>query len=174
MFLIMGINNGRKTLNFTQYLICPCCGMSGRAEIVKTYTYFMLFFIPLFRWNRRYFVTMKCCGACCEIDPALGRAIERGDADSIRAEDLNFSGSSYYGTRGGYNDKGGYYGAAGAHSGAGPISTRANMNSSAANDFADSYIDEDGLRRVRIKSCGNCGYETGEDFDFCPKCGRPL
>ncbi|MDD6038203.1 MAG: zinc-ribbon domain-containing protein, partial [bacterium] len=22
------------------------------------------------------------------------------------------------------------------------------------------------------KSCKNCGYETSEDFEFCPKCGE--
>ena len=24
------------------------------------------------------------------------------------------------------------------------------------------------------KKCSNCGYETDEDFDFCPKCGNSL
>ena len=23
-----------------------------------------------------------------------------------------------------------------------------------------------------VKRCGNCGYETEEDFQYCPKCGR--
>ena len=22
-----------------------------------------------------------------------------------------------------------------------------------------------------VKRCGNCGFETAEDFDYCPKCG---
>lgn len=26
--------------------------------------------------------------------------------------------------------------------------------------------------RKRGKRCGNCGFETQEDYDFCPKCGR--
>lgn len=25
-----------------------------------------------------------------------------------------------------------------------------------------------------FKRCSNCGYETTEDFEFCPKCGRHL
>ncbi len=24
------------------------------------------------------------------------------------------------------------------------------------------------------KKCGNCGFETEEDFEYCPKCGRRL
>ena len=26
----------------------------------------------------------------------------------------------------------------------------------------------------RRRSCGNCGYETEEDFSYCPKCGGRL
>ena len=175
MFLIMGINNGRKVLDFSQLITCPCCRRSGRMEVIKTYTYFMLFFIPLFRWNKRYFVNMSCCGAVCEIDKELGRAIEKGEVTYINPDTLNFTGSScgsgydraYYNERNSYgNGKNPY--------GEGPISSRANMNrgQAAGPDFADSYIDPDGLHRVKVKSCDNCGYETGEDFEFCPKCGK--
>ncbi len=26
--------------------------------------------------------------------------------------------------------------------------------------------------RSGVKKCSNCGYETQEDFEFCPKCGK--
>lgn len=26
----------------------------------------------------------------------------------------------------------------------------------------------------RYRKCSNCGYETQEDFDYCPKCGRRI
>ena len=170
MFLIMGINSGKKKLNFTQYLSCPVCGRSSQIEIIMTYTYFMFFFIPLFRWNKRYFITMPCCGASCELDSELGKKIEKGQIDYIDPDDLNFSGGEYSNNNYYGNYGGGYYG-----SGSGPISSRANMSAASdANNFAHSYVDEDGLRRVKIKTCENCGYETGEDFAFCPKCGKPL
>lgn len=41
----------------------------------------------------------------------------------------------------------------------------------------DIEILQDNLRKVNtnersfFKRCRNCGYETAEDFDFCPKCG---
>lgn len=28
--------------------------------------------------------------------------------------------------------------------------------------------------RGRFRKCGNCGFETREEFEFCPKCGRRL
>lgn len=39
-------------------------------------------------------------------------------------------------------------------------------------------IRQEYLREVRagfrsyMKRCSNCGYETQEDFEFCPKCGK--
>ena len=175
MFLIMGINNGRKKLGFSQRLICPQCGYSAEIEIIKTFTYFMLFFIPLFRWNKRYFVTMPCCGASCEIDPELGRAIEKGQIDHIDPEDLHFT-SGRYSQSGPYygNYGGGYYNEANEEPESGPISARANMSTKQQSVLSNSYVDDDGIRRVRIKTCESCGYETGEDFAFCPKCGKPL
>ena len=170
MFLIIGINSAGKKLDFSQSLICPACGSSCRIEILMTYTYLMFFFIPLFRWNRRYFVTMPCCGASYELDPAIGREIEKGRRAHIEPEDLNSAGADRGEGPGGY-----YYNDSAYTQGAGPISSRANMNAKqAAPEFADSYVDEDGLQRVRIKTCESCGYETGEDFAFCPKCGRKL
>ena len=44
-------------------------------------------------------------------------------------------------------------------------------------------IREEDLKRIgnggndsfrTYKTCGNCGYTTDEDFQFCPKCGREL
>lgn len=29
-------------------------------------------------------------------------------------------------------------------------------------------------QRNRVKRCGSCGFETQEDFEYCPKCGRKL
>ena len=173
MFLIMGINNGRKKLNFSQRLICPCCGYSAEIEIIKTFTYFMLFFIPLFRWNKRYFVTMPCCGASCEIDPELGRAIEKGQVDHIDPEDLHFTSGRYSQSGPYYGNYGGGYYNDGPEEGS--ISSRANMSTKPEPPvLTNSYVDDDGIRRVRIKTCEGCGYETGEDFVFCPKCGKKL
>ena len=29
-------------------------------------------------------------------------------------------------------------------------------------------------KNSRSKRCGNCGFETAEDFSWCPKCGKPF
>ena len=61
MFFIMGITDGQKRFDFTQVMICGLCGKYGRCEVFMTYTCLSLFFIPCFRWNRRYYVRMTCC-----------------------------------------------------------------------------------------------------------------
>lgn len=47
---------------------------------------------------------------------------------------------------------------------------------------ADIEIRSDHLKKVANghgsygpeKTCGYCGYKTNEDFQYCPKCGRPF
>lgn len=90
MFLIFGIEENEKKLDFDQLIICDGCGRYGRISVFMRYTYFMLFFIPLFKWNKRYYVRMECCGSVCEISPELGRSIEKGEVSSIDPSILHF------------------------------------------------------------------------------------
>jgi RNA polymerase subunit RPABC4/transcription elongation factor Spt4 len=90
MFFIFGISQNRKQLKFRQTVVCPCCGRYSAVSIWMQYTYLMLFFIPVFRWNRHYYAVMDCCGAACEVSQSTGRAVERGDISSINIDDLCF------------------------------------------------------------------------------------
>ena len=98
----------------------------------QTYMYFSFFFIPLFKWNKRFYVKMSCCDAVYELDPEVGKALLHGQQADIKSSDLTLVQE---GRRRGYYDSGIY---------------------------------------KTWKKCGNCGYETEEDFEYCPKCGRRL
>lgn len=119
MFFIMGITDGRKDFDFTQTIICNNCGKYGRYQVFMIYTVLSLFFIPTFKWNRRYYVQMSCCGTVYELNPEIGKRIAAGEELQIKPQDL----------------------------------TKVSQC------------------RSFYKHCNNCGYETTEDFDFCPKCG---
>lgn len=121
MFFIMGINQGQKELAHNQLIICDHCGAYGRFQICMTYMYLSLFFIPIFKWNKRFLVKTTCCGTVYELNPEVGKAIARGEEVTIKPEDLTVIQTS---SRGHY------------------------------------------------KRCTACGYETQEDFEFCPKCGN--
>lgn len=126
MIFIGGISQGRKILDYVRTVICGCCGRYGRYEVIMTYTYFSFFFIPLFKWNRQFYVRMTCCGAVYSLDQEVGQKILAGQDVEIRSEDLTL-------VQGG--DGSGTYG------------------------------------RMK-KHCSRCGYETFEDFEYCPKCGE--
>ncbi|MBQ1533233.1 MAG: zinc ribbon domain-containing protein, partial [Erysipelotrichaceae bacterium] len=101
---------------------CDICDQFGRFSVFVTYMVLTLFFIPTFRWNRRYYVRTSCCNTIYELDPSIGRRIEAGEQLTIRDEDLTL------------------------------VSRGRSMTSH--------------------KKCPVCGYETEEDFEYCPMCGR--
>ncbi|MCR5371636.1 MAG: zinc ribbon domain-containing protein [Clostridium sp.] len=122
MIFIGGISQGMQQLDYMKTVICGRCGAYGRYEVFMTYMYFSFFFIPLFKWNRKFFVKMSCCGAVYDLDPEKGMAILRGQQAEITEADLT--------------------------------------------------LREEGQGRRYVKKCSSCGYETEEDFEFCPKCGQ--
>ena len=122
MFFIMGVGPKQKQLSYNELFVCNDCGKYGRYEVFLTYMCFSLFFIPLIKWNKKYYVRANCCGQVYELDQEIGTAIARGKQIEIQPEHLQkVRGQSY---------------------------------------TAD------------IKKCPDCGYETTENFRFCPKCGR--
>ena len=88
MFFIMGITDGRKDFTFNQLVTCAICGRYGRFNVFMTYTVLSLFFIPTFKWNKRYYVQTSCCGTIYELDPEIGKAVARGEDVHILQSNL--------------------------------------------------------------------------------------
>lgn len=122
MFFIMGITQGKKKLNFDQLIVCQSCGRYGHLEVYMIYSCLSLFFLPVFKWGRRYCVRTTCCDKVVTIDSELGRQIERGQITSLPEDIIPAASQPDY----------------------------------------------------RRKHCDGCGFETEEDYSFCPKCGRRL
>ncbi|MDD3251688.1 MAG: zinc ribbon domain-containing protein [Lachnospiraceae bacterium] len=78
MFFIMGVSQGEKKLDFDQLVICGHCGRYGHLNVYMVYSYLSLFFIPVFKWGRRYYVRTSCCDTTVELDGELGRQIASG------------------------------------------------------------------------------------------------
>jgi hypothetical protein len=132
VIFIGGISQGQKILDYVKTVICDRCGAYGRYQVMMTYMYFSFFFIPLFKWNKKFYVKMSCCEAVYELDPEKGKALARGQQADITQADLT-------------------------------LVQEGNRRS--------SY--ENGSYKV-WKKCVRCGYETEEDFEYCPKCGGRL
>ena len=100
MFLMLGINDDRKDLDFSQMMICDACGAYGRYKVFMVFTVLSLFFIPVLKWNRRYYVQTSCCSRLYELDREIGAAIARGEQVEIRPEYLHeIPGRNYTGRR---------------------------------------------------------------------------
>lgn len=178
MFFMMGITSGRKDLDYHQMVVCSRCGRYSNYSVFMTYTVLSLFFIPVFRWNRKYYVTTGCCRTTWQLDPEVGRAIARGEQVKITPQDLSpiygagwqsqGYGSSYNSYENKYDDsdnKG--YGADGY-----------NRNDQDYVEVKEAVIDveareEDDQDNKAVKTCPYCGFKThDEEYVFCPKCGK--
>ena len=95
MFLIMGISNGQKELDYTSdgLNICKNCGAYCRYRVYCTYMSFTLFFIPLFKWSKKYMVECLNCGTIFDIDKEIGKRIEYGENVTISSDVLEASAS---------------------------------------------------------------------------------
>lgn len=95
MFFIMGVSTKEEKIDFNQTEICPNCDSFSRLELFMTYSYLMLFFIPVFKWNRKYYVKSSCCNSLYTIDKELGESIRRGRVSRINPEDLHTINQGY-------------------------------------------------------------------------------
>lgn len=88
MFFIIGISSGEKRLDYVKTIVCSNCSMFGRYEIFMTYTYLSLFFIPILKWGRHFYVKTTCCQKLYELDPNIGKMILKGQDTDIVQENL--------------------------------------------------------------------------------------
>lgn len=88
MFFIVGVSSKKDKLDFNQNMICPSCGRYGRYEAVMEYTYFSLFFIPILKWDKKYYVKSSCCGSVYSISNDVGDKISGDENVNLTERDL--------------------------------------------------------------------------------------
>ena len=88
MFFMIGITDARKELEYDRMVVCDACGAYGRYTVFMTCTVLSLFFIPCFKWNKRYFVQTTCCESLYELDAGIGAQIARGEDAVILPQHL--------------------------------------------------------------------------------------
>lgn len=85
---IFGVQSKSQILTTEVGTPCPICGAYDRYEILKAYTYFHVFFLPLWKWNTRYLLKTRCCQRLCALDATIGGKIEAGEKVEIRREQI--------------------------------------------------------------------------------------
>lgn len=162
MFFFFGIMNDQKDLHYHQPMTCAQCGRMGQYQVFMTYMVLSIFFIPIFKWGRTYYVRTSCCDSLYQLRPELGRAIERGEQVTIHETDL-------------YLEQQGQ-GNAGGRSGGFSFGMDASGTQPANGTTGQRTTSLDPRLQAQqgkwTKVCYNCGYTTTEDFEYCPKCGK--
>ena len=71
-------------------VICPVCGHYCRAKLIFAYSYLHFFFIPVFKYHKKYYVILTCCGAKYEADEAYyGELMNGAPLDFNRMKKAN-------------------------------------------------------------------------------------
>ena len=89
MFFIFAITPAVKEIDFSQSIICKSCGRCGRLNAFVRYTVLSIFFIPVFKWGKKYFVKSCCCGTLYSLDKETGRALARGEIRELSEDELH-------------------------------------------------------------------------------------
>lgn len=127
MFFMLSINDKIDEIYTDENVrVCKACGKYGRYSLLMKYRRFSLFFIPIFKFHREYFVKSSCCDTYFTIDEEVAYDIASGRKTFINDEDIDIL----------------------------------DYKNGASEDY--------------IKTCGSCGYQTYDDFKYCPKCGDKL
>lgn len=85
---IFGVQDKQKEIKTINNLSCKNCDGISSLTLFKVYSYFHIFFIPLFRWNERYYLVCNRCNTLYEIPLEKGVRVEQGEENVITYWDL--------------------------------------------------------------------------------------
>lgn len=94
---IFGIEDKRKEIRTIKNLPCKNCNSGGELTLFKQYSSFHFFFIPILKWNIRYYLICNSCNTAYEISKEKGMRAEQGEESAITYWDLNSMDTSHYG-----------------------------------------------------------------------------
>lgn len=84
---IFGIETKEKKIKELSNFFCKSCNKEEQGQLIKNYNYFHFFFLPVFKWNERYFLLCNNCSTVYEISKEKGKRLESGE-DNITYWDL--------------------------------------------------------------------------------------
>lgn len=93
-FGIFGTGNGKKEIRLFNNVVCPICGRYTRFHLIFTYCYFHFFFIPLFKFGKKYILLPDCGCSYYEADKEYFEELKSSDG-------IDFSRLNVRETRGG-------------------------------------------------------------------------
>lgn len=85
---ILGVDNKTKEIKDLDNLNCKICDSVENMKLIKNYSYFHIFFIPIIKWNVNYYISCSKCNSIFKLKEEKGKLLERGDNIEITYWDL--------------------------------------------------------------------------------------
>jgi hypothetical protein len=95
-FGIFGVDYKEKEVKIIKNIICKACGQLSSYVLLTTYNYFHFFFIPIFKWNKRYYLKDRCCSSVFEISEETFDKINEKESVEINDNELKEVKNSSY------------------------------------------------------------------------------
>lgn len=92
---IFGIENKEKEIKIINNFTCKSCNRLTMGKVIKHYEFFHFFFIPIFKWNEKYYIECESCKKIFSISKEKGKMIERGENIELTYWDLNEVNNAY-------------------------------------------------------------------------------
>lgn len=85
---VFGIENKDKEIKILNNISCKNCNKTITGKLIKNFDFFHFFFIPIFKWNEKYYVVCDQCKSVYIIPKDKGKTIEHGENVEISYWDL--------------------------------------------------------------------------------------
>ena len=85
---VFGIENKDKEIKSLNNISCKKCNMTVTGNLIKNFDFFHFFFIPIFKWNEKYYVVCDKCKSVYIIPNDKGKAIEHDENIEISYWDM--------------------------------------------------------------------------------------
>lgn len=90
MFFFFAVTSDTRELGRRKCRYFPCCGVTDAMAVVTCASQrFIFFFIPLFRFGKRYFISCPNCGSVYEIARDEGKRLERDPSAEVNPEKIH-------------------------------------------------------------------------------------
>lgn len=88
MFFILGVESKEKVIKTIRNIICKGCGQMSSYDLLLTYSFLHLFFIPIFKWNKKYYLRSRCCNSIFEISKETFDRMNNQQGEYININDF--------------------------------------------------------------------------------------
>jgi RNA polymerase subunit RPABC4/transcription elongation factor Spt4 len=95
---IFGIESKEKEITIIDNINCNRCKSTVKGHLIKSYDFFHFFFIPIFKWNEKYYLVCENCNEVYGVKKEKGKAIESGENINITYWDLYDLDQKQYGS----------------------------------------------------------------------------